>query len=40
MRQKKKTLVLTIGLAAAIVAIVILLVVLRNKPFEFIYQTF
>jgi hypothetical protein len=37
---KQKPLLLTIGLTVAIVVIVVLLFVLKNKPFEFIYQTF
>lgn len=40
MKKEKKTLLMTIGLSVAIVVIVILLFVLRNKPFDFIYQTF
>lgn len=40
MKRERKTVLMTIGLTVAIVMIVVLLFVLRNKQFDFIYQNF
>ncbi len=40
MNKDQKTVLTTIGLTLLFVIAVILLFVLKNKPFEFIYQRF